>query len=537
MKLGVRLLRQTLKGVSRVSHFTLEMLVGAAFIVLYSYGRFNSPPTNRSSTTAFRYHLGATVYTLTILTFYSILASVRPMASRIYGDQPLPDLLQDLSDPLLAALLLTVLLPNTPWLSEIDLVLRRKTQKMASIPYEVRRLSQELRRLPLELSDELRRLTRAELIRQGLDEADIFFDGGDMPQHRWAKISALVTCLRGWETDARFVAFTLRFSNEWTTLQKDHERLAAQAGRCFRFAREAADHGIDERAHELAADYVSSFDERAEHLLDRLYDFVAHAVLDCEFTLAARRQRLAKLGWRMTTKVPPDVDTIVGIFLLLFLVTITCLVIGGQFAPQRVIQLAVIISTSYIIAVLSSLTLKQRRGTSAARGRFRRPWASYVIAGMVAVGAASLLNATYRLALTLSDPQRWLDRGVLGLLAHTGTDFVTRGAPWLLVAFGTAFGVAYHLDSSPSGRWSGKRLRILETCTQGLLTALAALGAWWLLGTHAPPVERVIILAAALGLMIGLIVPTAFREAIERSAAIPPTAEPVAGIAPDPVHP
>src|SRR5436189_2303831 len=44
--------------------------IGGLFIALYTYGRFNTPPTSRSSTTALRYYIGVTMYVLSALAVY-----------------------------------------------------------------------------------------------------------------------------------------------------------------------------------------------------------------------------------------------------------------------------------------------------------------------------------------------------------------------------------------------------------------------------------------------------------------------------------
>lgn len=510
---------------------TLEMIVGAAFIVLYSYSRFNTPPTTRASTTAFRYHFGATLYTFTILAIYCLLASVRPLATEFSGEEVSPNLLLELSDPLLAALLLTVLLPNTPWLSEIDSILRKKAQKVAAIPFEVRRLSQELRRLPLDFPEAVRQQTRAELSRQGIEEADLLFDTSDAPQHVWTRISALMTSLNAWETDSRFVSFAVRFSAEWDAVRRDYRRLSSQAAKCFRFARDVTESGADERTGELAAEYLAHFQDQAKDLLGRLYDFVAHAVLDCEITPSARRERLARFGFhRPSVKEPWPKDSLVGVFLLLFLLAVVGLVLTGRVAPMDVIQIAVFITTSYIVAVLASLVMKSRRKPRRSASRAWRPWAAYLLAGLVAVGAASLFRLAGHLAFQLANPAEWLENGVGGLLVTTGEIFLDK-CPWMLVSFATAFVLALNLDNEPTDTFDGYRLRAVEGTLQGVVSALAALGALWLLPPPVPPLLSVLSISSVLGFLIGFLVPAAHRNMAQEVERTEPGPDAVSAVA------
>ncbi len=53
---------------------SVEWIVGGLFIAVYAYGRYNTPPENRSTTT---YALFSVVFILYVLTLWAIYMGVR----------------------------------------------------------------------------------------------------------------------------------------------------------------------------------------------------------------------------------------------------------------------------------------------------------------------------------------------------------------------------------------------------------------------------------------------------------------------------
>src|SRR6266545_7600948 len=163
----------------------VDLLIGAVFIVFYAAGRFNTPPTNRSSTTAARYFLALFGYCLIGLTVYATLVLFPHLLAFLKGgdESAIPEWAEKLSRPLMVALTLTVLLPKLPFLNEPDNWVRKQLQSMAAIPYEVRRLSAELRKANLAVSEDLQADVRLRLINAGVTAKDINFEPGRTPMH------------------------------------------------------------------------------------------------------------------------------------------------------------------------------------------------------------------------------------------------------------------------------------------------------------------------------------------------------------------
>jgi hypothetical protein len=191
----------------------LEYLIGGLFVIMYAASRFNTPVTNRSTTTWTRYHLAASMYLGVGLVLYALLAAYHPFQTALkhllptLGDELAAKMAGQISPPLLAALCLTVLLPKVPYLSDIDAWIRQRLQHMAAIPFEARRVSAELRRAAFTVSDDIRARVSEDLVAGDFREEDLVFEESPSVQHLWTKIAVLVRHLDGLEADHRFAAF------------------------------------------------------------------------------------------------------------------------------------------------------------------------------------------------------------------------------------------------------------------------------------------------------------------------------------------
>lgn len=480
-------------------------VVGASFIALYSYHRFNTPYTNRSSTTALRYHLGAAVYALLIVSVYLVLSHIQ-LSERVEG---LLSSSQEglLRDPLLLALLLTVLLPQAPWLASLDNWLREKCKRLAAIPYEVRRLSAELRRAPFEPSADIRAAVRHRLLERGFEEEEVRLEEGEGPQGLWLKATALMVELQQWESEPRFAGFLNRFSDDWQGLRSEFNGLVPKAKRCFQLLGDAASAPSDATVVKMAAEYRSNLMNEVRRLLAELYEFISRGVLQCQLTRATRLQQLSKLGFQRSHQPTLSRDSLVAVFLMVVPVIGASLLVGQKdftTALTRAPQYAL----TYVVAVICALWARHLKRPAVGEDPLwaHRPWFAYLVAGVVAVAGSAVINLGSKFLLY---PSRF-DLDV----------YWERGFPWVLLSFVTAFVTAFHLDNRPSERFPFRRLRWIEGATQGILTVVAAVGVCLWLSQYRPAEDipwHVLGSAGLIGLLLGITVPSWFRmtEALE----------------------
>lgn len=507
----------------------LQVVAGAIFIALYSYHRFNTPYTNRSCTTALRYHLGATVYSLLIVAVYLGLSGLQVSKSvkglltasqeGVQGllSAPQTDVLQDtvnhtefLQDPLLLALLLTVLLPQAPWLASLDEWLRDKCKRIAAIPYEVRRLSADLRRSPFELSDETRQAVRRRLLERGFPEEDVELGDGNDPRGLWLKATALMIEVQGWESDPRFAGFLNRFSDEWQRLRAEFSSLVPKAKRCFQLLGDAAAAPQDATISKMADEYQSSLTDEVGRLLEDLYGFISRGVLQCKLTQAARFQQLSQLGFQRSHQPTLSRDSLVAVFLMVMPVIGASLLYGSGGDIREALFRAPQYALTYLVAVICALLASRLKHPSVDMDHTSddRAWSAYLVAGAAAVTAAVIIGLASKIVTGL-----WADPMVSpgdSVLAYFG-----KGHPWLILSFVTAFVTAFHLENRVSERIPVRKLRWIEGATQGVLTLLAGVGVCLWLANSLPEGAKtpwhIVITTGLIGFLLGATVPSWFR--------------------------
>jgi hypothetical protein len=105
-------------------HLDVAHLVAGLLTAFYAGNRFATPRTVRSETTRFQYFSSYVMYVVScigLLMFLSwILAHKPALLGLLYSGTPIPDELKGLDAPLVAALVLTTLLPSVPVLRDVD---------------------------------------------------------------------------------------------------------------------------------------------------------------------------------------------------------------------------------------------------------------------------------------------------------------------------------------------------------------------------------------------------------------------------------
>ena len=117
---------------------TLTYATCGLLIIAYAWARFNTPPSNRSSTRQALYWSSAIGYVLSALALFatlSILLNAGPWRKLLLGPADDPAL----PAPLIATLAMTTLLPVVPTLKRIDEWFLSIFLDWAEIPGEIRR--------------------------------------------------------------------------------------------------------------------------------------------------------------------------------------------------------------------------------------------------------------------------------------------------------------------------------------------------------------------------------------------------------------
>ena len=497
-----------------------DLAVGTVTVLFYSANRFNTPSTNRSSTTAERYFLAVSLYCLSAVGAYAaLLYSPHLIAFLASGNEDeLPPIAQQLSSPLVVALLMTVLLPKLPLLSAADQWIRKRLQDMAAIPQEVRRFSATLRKQSLVVSEEVRAAIREKLRDEDFDEKDVRFDLGPGPNRLWTLLTTLFTGLEQWEADRRMQAYLQETGDGLEELRKRYRALAPKAKTCFKLLRESAAVADAGKARDAAELCAEDFSEQATKLHDDVLDFVSRGVLRTEFSDAARSHRLEALGFTVTIAAQPltlnHVLSLFGVVGVLMVASSELLSYGGPRMSGVLLVRMAMIAAFYSVAVACAVLPKQRWAFAKREPGQLRPVAFYFAAGAMALVITQVVSFAFNCVL-----ERSLELGKQRFLLSY---------PWGLVTFTVAVVTAVLIDDVPDARCPRWLWRVLEGLVaaaavtvaayvaHGWLQELASASRQAVAGYHPQPLAFKLCRSGAVGFVIGYLVPTWYRNPLRR---------------------
>lgn len=501
---------------------SIELLFGSIFIIIHAYTRFNTPPTNRASTTAVRYHTSAASYFSIYLCIYYILTkypsllqmfSVSGAGEISGGPGGMIEKFQTMSPPLLVALLLTVLLPKIPLLSNIDKWLIKHLQELAAIPYEVRRLSRMLRDTDFESSQDMKEKVGQTLKEMGFESSDILFDRKDDPKYLWTKIAVLMTHLDSWEGDRKLSSYMHNFSDSYKALRDRYKNLSVKAKKCFRLNQDIPQEDGHQDIRDAIRECNLNFAEQGRDLLKSICDFISQGVLTCSLTHGSRCSAMCRIGFK-----PPEskiktltVNQVLTLMVVLFFTMLLNVILNIKLfgldadAEFRAVLLSItMIAITYTIAVVCAIYPKDRWKFTRRDKSGTRPMLFYLTAGFAAVILASPIGLFFNFLIYLSDPHI--------TEVKTAFDMAAQTYKWLLITFVTGFVTAFHTDNRQTDKITLPRLRWIEGISQSILTMFAGwIVVWWI---NDPSIKTETLVSSAIkGFIIGFIIPNWYRAA------------------------
>lgn len=553
----------------------IQWSIGAVLVMTYAVARFNTPRSNRFSTTRARYYLSLGLYLAAVLLVFSVLGVVLeiPAYAELFQQSGIvgADTALALPGPLLSALLMTTLVGGTR-LGKLDHWMRERACVIGNIPSAARQLAAQLRGEALEVPMLFRDAMRDQLT--PLTDEDIRWLPDGSVQHLWTRITALYTIASDWQNQSipkigcAGEAWSEQERRRWARYEQVGRVLATDfdhiGGAYVQVRKKVISCFALSHAYQREDPAVSECFRHVHEALIPLHEdlslYIARGVLLQERTQHERLLRLRGLGFRnLSSIVTPrlSANDLVGVGVALFLIVVMTMLITRYLSglggaedmargdePHRVTILfkGMMIAVIYTMAIVAGTVPRTIVPWFRREGR-ARPWLGYMASGFAAMVMALCISILFR-SLYLGDVASALEAAQFKY-------------PWLYMSFATAFGVAFLADDNViyrEGSRLGLRTRLGEGAVLALVLALvffslvhpeltrlyheaAAYGARadWL---RLPGREPVLAACAAIGFVIGFYVPHSCRmrpstgtDGVARAALIAKgqmTAEPAA---------
>lgn len=543
---------------------SIKLIVFLAYFVIayFAYNRFNQLEVKfdrynlsnetRTWTTYLRFHLFAFFYFLFIAVLYRILQNYPDIITAIMKISPdwekLYNNLQDsfphhnLLQPIAALILLSVLVFRFGPFGDMDREIRRRLQKLGSIPGQTNRLITLLRDCQLNIPDEFRESLKTDL--PLLFTPNAHNDVSDIQKLMLRAVFLINQLSKFNRSDSDFYRFYHNNKREVEALESRFDEIKKEVCQYCDIR-----HIIETRA---TGGSTSSQDERAledaqtrlkrtmkrnseiiiDNYLTRVYHLYACAVLFEKKMPRDRVESLEKLGFDLKDvrfqsnpdeaagQVAEDISLIAIAMFLAFIVSVILGFICGWTpkASRKTIVFAWIPMAVLYPTITSLAVLYVRKRISTARGSFwaamgwtRHGWPvqSYILAGLMA-GAACCVALI--LCGILDPGKSFIEQG------NIWTDKLSSVGMWgFFMGFVTAFSLSAFLDIP----WSGRKAHAIEALILGLLLSVTGYAInYHLLYPGRSPVKEgriggfifLMTICFLIGAILGAYVPESYRK-------------------------
>lgn len=506
----------------------LQWAFGAVVVCLYARDRFDSPQPTRSTTTFTRYWVARLGYIASMLALYLVLGgALRDVdLAVLWNFLQVPEAIKNadrMPGPLVAALLLTSMLPSFPFLSRIDETVKNWFQRVGNIPFEARMLSGQLLTARLQPGAEALARIEPQLAELGVD-AHWLAESASSVRQRWSRAAVLWMLVQDWSKARGYARYVTQRKAQFDDIGARLESLGPLLDETSLAAIETPADVRSERALQRKVR------KDVDQLHEAVCDFVASGVLDREWNLVQRNAALARLGFSGLPYAPGrlSLNELALVGGLVFLVMVLVALIARRFVDPTPLQLnmrvLIMVPLIHTVAVIAALYPKAVWAFADIKRVGHRPYAAYALSGLIAAVAALMISLLFRylfedagnLLVALSEPGRF---------GKAVTATVERW-PWLLLTALNTVAIAFAADNwAVHAESVGKRLRTYEALGlagcfalfQWIVVQLLAqsLGNWWFAQEL-----RLVVTAAVIGACIGYLVPHLHRKKLHAAPAV-----------------
>ena len=468
-----------------------EWAVGGIFVGVNAYRRFNTPSTNRATTTFQNFTTFFILYLLSVLTLYvffgALFDSSPETLGALYGlmtgqlNATVPEQLSQLSAPMVSALFLTTLLPSLPWFSKYDQALLNKFWDRGHIPTHVLKMAAALRRAPFNFSPgqikQLRKLSEA----LAIDYDSMVFNQGVNLDYRWARINVLLDSINEWKQDddsGRLRRYMQEHDDTFKELQDSLEYINSE------FAELKAEKA---KSHVLVK--IEKFlDKSIMELFRDSTVFVAKATCIAEYSASGRSSRLSQLGFEGGSQGRDRLSSgQILVALLAILVTFLLVSITQELVKPveyrrfgSVGFMTFLMFFSYGAALVIALDLKCAVGMGYNELTRERTWSAYFWVGLITASSWYIVTMSYRYILNMLSGMD-SDTNLSRVLTDIGWSY-----PYALQSLALAVCISWILDFHQSQGMSGRltlQQRLFDVSIAVISLAIASILAfYWMEG-------------------------------------------------------
>ena len=511
-------------------HMDASYFVASLLVCFYAWSRFNTPRTIRSQTSQLQYFVSCGTYvasSLGLLMLLACLLSRKPdLLSFLHfgSSESIPGDLNGLDAALVAALVLTTLLPSFPVLRDFDAKMLRFFHRMGAIPFGAIRWAQRMDAVTFtvadnQLSDARNYITNNKHLPDTLIEELQPDFSVDRTRFRFTRNLVLYVALCNLPTRARFGD---DFPDDIAGFEKRMSRFFAQGVGFFAFTSQLLRQQL-----EPAPASIEEFRSLALEAYEEIRLMLARIMLYSCNGEAEVAHRLKSMGFSVTHPTPVKMPLnllsldIIGVVALFSVSTVLA---SNQMPVGKAFAIGLFVAVSNSIAAASALLPKQTWNFADIRCTRERPFLAYVISGMC--------------ALTITLP---ISYGFYLLRVH----FLTASGPimpfagqckWLLLPIVLSVALAFACDDSVEMGREPSWLRLIESVAiAGLMAVTGLLVMRWLQSDQAvlhpsdapPPLWVPLLLSASIGALFGATIPEWYRRTMRQVGAteisIPPT--------------
>lgn len=509
------------------SHVIALLLVG-----YYAFNRFDTPRGARSQTSRFQYWGSRLSYVASCLGLLLILTwglekNPELMDLLMVGAAgPVPEL-KGVAVPLVAALVMTTLLPAFPGLREVDARILRAFHKIGAIPFGAVRWAQQMREAAFRISDPLMSNMLAFIDNTAALPERLSTELGTDPQSdrlrfKFTRNLALYVTINTLGSRARF-------ADEYP------EEIAAFERRLAGFFAQAV--GFFALAAQLARQPSESGAETLQDASERFHDMILETYEDLRLTLArillyscrgenGVASRLREIGFAIRSPRPVRIPMNLLALDLLGVVVIFVLVAATAWQPSGLrlsaaLWIGMTVAVNHCVAALFAVVPKQIWGFADIRRTDERPILAYLVSAVF----------TFMTLLPIGFALYHL-RGAL-LAAPSRLTFPQQ-CTWLVLPTMMALSLAFACDDGARRETEPSWLAWVEAAVIGGIIAASGFLVVQLLDQSGMKSSRSvmipIMIGAAMGALFGGTIPRWYRRMLRQAVTAPVADRLIAGL-------